>query len=155
MNNDDEFYIGWQAQAPPAIGRRMRGATLLLITFAVGFGALLALAQGTLGVSVFEWGRVKSFSGILIGQPYPHLLVPRPGVNGTVVYTCPFPTGEIYLGYVRNLNVLSSFIFFVESIKLGFLNVNVLFNLGILAVLTVGYRIVSLFLFLLLANKRR
>ena len=83
MNNDDEFYIGWQAQAPPAIGRRMRGATLLLITFAVGLGALLALAQGTLGVSVFEWGRVKSFSGILIGQPYPHLLVPRPGATAS------------------------------------------------------------------------
>jgi hypothetical protein len=30
---------------------------------------------------VFEWGKVKSFSGILKSQPYPHLLVPRPGAS--------------------------------------------------------------------------
>jgi hypothetical protein len=28
---------------------------------------------------VFEWGIQKSFSGILQVQPYPHLLLPRPG----------------------------------------------------------------------------
>jgi hypothetical protein len=31
---------------------------------------------------VFEWGTVKTFSGVLKLQPYPHLLVPRPGATG-------------------------------------------------------------------------
>jgi hypothetical protein len=31
---------------------------------------------------VFEWGKVKEFSGVLKCQPYPHLLVARPGVSG-------------------------------------------------------------------------
>ena len=34
-------------------------------------------------MSVFEWGTVKKFSGILKLEPYPHLLVPRPGATGT------------------------------------------------------------------------
>src|SRR5262249_24026361 len=32
---------------------------------------------------VFEWGTQKTFSGILQTQPYPHLLVPRPGQIGS------------------------------------------------------------------------
>ena len=85
MNNDDEFYIGWQNQAPPAIGQHVRRVTILLLALAIGLGVLLALAQRTIGASVFEWGKVKSFSGILRSQPYPHLLVPRPGANDSPV----------------------------------------------------------------------
>ena len=81
MNRNDEFYIGWQAQAPPVIGRFVRRAAGLLLGLAIGLGILLALAQRTIGVSVFEWGKVKGFSGILKSQPYPHLLVPRPGAS--------------------------------------------------------------------------
>ena len=40
---------------------------------------VLALSQRMIGQSVFEWGTTKTFSGILQLQPYPHLLVPRPG----------------------------------------------------------------------------
>ena len=81
MNKNDEFYIGWKDQAPPAIGRYVRRAAGLLLGLAIGLGVLLAVAQRTIGVSVFEWGQVKGFAGILRSQPYPHLLVPRPGAN--------------------------------------------------------------------------
>jgi hypothetical protein len=40
---------------------------------------VLAVSQHMIGTSVFEWGTIKSFSGILQTQPYPHLLVSRPG----------------------------------------------------------------------------
>jgi hypothetical protein len=76
---NDEFYIGWQAKAPPGFGSWMRRLVVMLFVLAGGFGLLLAAAQGTIGVSVFEWGKVKTFSGLLKSQPYPHLLVPRPG----------------------------------------------------------------------------
>ena len=81
MNKNDEFYIGWKDQAPPAIGRYVRRTAGLLLGLAIGLGVLLAVAQRTIGVSVFEWGQVKGFAGILRSQPYPHLLVPRPGAN--------------------------------------------------------------------------
>jgi len=79
---NDEFYIGWEDKAPPGVGSRVRRTAGLLLALAVMLGVLLSLAQRTIGVSVFEWGKVKSFSGIFKGQPYPHLLVPRPGASG-------------------------------------------------------------------------
>lgn len=82
MTGNDEFYIGWEEKAPAGVGFRVRWTVVLLLVLVVALGLSLSLAQRTIGVSVFEWGKVKSFSGILRSQPYPHLLVPRPGANG-------------------------------------------------------------------------
>jgi hypothetical protein len=78
---NDEFYIGWEDKAPLRIGQRSRGTVLLLLALAIVLGVALSLAQRTIGVSAFEWGKVKGFTGILKSQPYPHLLVPRPGAG--------------------------------------------------------------------------
>jgi hypothetical protein len=78
---NDEFYIGWQDKAPSLTGARVRRMVMLLLVVALVACALLAIAQTTIGVSVFEWGKVKEFSGILKAEPYPHLLVARPGAN--------------------------------------------------------------------------
>lgn len=77
---NDEFYIGWEAKAAPGIGSTVRRVVVVLLALASVLGVLLAVAQRMIGVSVFEWGKVKEFSGILRSQPYPHLLVPRPGI---------------------------------------------------------------------------
>lgn len=81
MRENDEFYIGWEDKAPPGVASAVHRTVVLLLGLAVVLGVLLSLAQRTIGVSVFEWGKVKSFSGIFKGQPYPHLLVPRPGAS--------------------------------------------------------------------------
>jgi hypothetical protein len=78
---NDEFYIGWQDKAPALASARIRRVVMLLVTVALISCALFALAQRTIGVSAFEWGKVKEFSGILKAEPYPHLLVPRPGAH--------------------------------------------------------------------------
>ncbi len=78
---NDEFYIGWEDKAPSAIGRIVRNNVVVLLLLVLALAVLLALAQRTIGVSVFEWGNVKSFSGLLKGQPCPHLLVPRPNAK--------------------------------------------------------------------------
>jgi hypothetical protein len=79
---NDDFYIGWEAKAAPGIGKPVRrGVVLLLLAGAIAAG-VLAGAQRLVGVSVFEWGQAKAFSGILKTEPYPHLLVPRPGKAG-------------------------------------------------------------------------
>jgi hypothetical protein len=79
MNSTDEFYIGWQGQAPKAIGSHVRRTVIILLLLAPLLSVFLALAQRTIGKAVFEWGTIKTFSGILQSRPYPHLLVARPG----------------------------------------------------------------------------
>ena len=79
---NDEFYIGWESKAAPATGKFVRVVVVLLLVVAGGLALAFAAVQHSIGVSVFEWGTVKKFSGILKVQPYPHLLVPRPGVAG-------------------------------------------------------------------------
>jgi hypothetical protein len=79
---NDEFYIGWEDKAAPGISKTVRKAILGLLILALLVSVVLAILQRTIGVSVFEWGTEKKFSGILQLQPYPHLLVPRPGATG-------------------------------------------------------------------------
>ena len=76
---NDEFYIGWEAKAAPGIGRAVRRSVVVLLALALLVPVALAVSQRLIGVSVFEWGQRKSFSGILQTAPYPRLLVPRPG----------------------------------------------------------------------------
>lgn len=82
MTGPDEFYIGWEDKQPAAVASRVFRMIALLVVAGLAFAVILAGVQHTIGVSVFEWGNVKSFSGILKSQPYPHLLVPRPRANG-------------------------------------------------------------------------
>jgi hypothetical protein len=84
----DEFYIGWEARAAPGIGRTVRKAVVVVLVLALLVPAVLALSQRMIGASVFEWGKHKTFSGILQIQPYPHLLVSRPGkVDGLSAFS--------------------------------------------------------------------
>jgi hypothetical protein len=79
METPDEFYIGWEAKAAPHIARTVRRAVIGLAAAAALATIVLAAAQRTIGVGVFEWGNLKEFSGVLKAAPYPHLLVRRPG----------------------------------------------------------------------------
>ena len=79
MNSNEEFYIGWQNRAPVGISSHIRKTVIYLLLAVVAAAFLLPLAQRTIGLAVFEWGIVKNFSGTLKAQPYPHLLVQRPG----------------------------------------------------------------------------
>ena len=77
---NDEFYIGWEAKAGPATGRTTRKIVSLLLAVVLFIPTVLAISQRLIGASVFEWGNLKTFAGVLQTQPYPHLLVPRPGI---------------------------------------------------------------------------
>src|SRR6266446_1896805 len=79
MNQPDDFYIGWEAKAAPSIGNTVRKVVIALLLLALLAPVVLAVSQRMIGASVFEWGTHKTFSGILQAQPYPHLLVSRPG----------------------------------------------------------------------------
>jgi hypothetical protein len=79
VNTTDDFYIGWQSQAPKSIRSHVRKTVLFLLLIVPVLSVVLVLAQRTIGKAVFEWGTIKTFSGVLRTQPYPHLLVARPG----------------------------------------------------------------------------
>ncbi len=79
---NDDFYIGWEAKSAPGIGRFVRVAALTLMLAASGLALAFATAQHNIGASIFEWGTVKKFSGVLKLEPYPHILVRRPGAIG-------------------------------------------------------------------------
>jgi hypothetical protein len=78
---NDDFYIGWEAKAAPRIGKFVRAVIAMLFVATIGIALAFAAVQQSIGVSVFEWGDVKNFSGVLKLQPYPHLLVARPGAG--------------------------------------------------------------------------
>lgn len=67
----------------------------------------------------------------------PDEFVPTPLPNGTLSYICPFVSGDTYLSYI------------------GFGNVNVLFDVGMLGVLTFGFRLGSLIVLVLTQNKMK
>lgn len=77
---NDEFYIGWEAKAALGIGKMVRKAVGVVVALALLAPVVLAVSQRMIGVSVFEWGNHKTFAGVLQTTPYPHLLVPRPGI---------------------------------------------------------------------------
>lgn len=76
---NDDFYIGWEPKAAPGIGKTVRKAVVVVLALALLAPVVIAVSQRMIGASVFEWGNLKNFSGILQTTPYPHLLVPRPG----------------------------------------------------------------------------
>src|ERR1051326_5631086 len=83
MTPSDEFYIGWQSQAPQAIGSFVRKMVIALCIFALVLGCILALVQHSIGVAVFEWGTHKTFTGRLRTSPYPHLSINQPGKSAS------------------------------------------------------------------------
>jgi hypothetical protein len=95
----DDFYIGWEDKSPPGIGQAVRKTVIVLLILALLIPLALAVSQRMIGASVFEWGNVKKFSGVLKLEPYPHLLVPRPGateaqgVFSTYYLVAPFKFG--------------------------------------------------------------
>jgi hypothetical protein len=79
MNQPDDYYIGWEAKAAPGIGKAVRKVVIALLGIALLAPIVFAVSQHMIGASVFEWGTLKTVSGVLQTRPYPHLLVPRPG----------------------------------------------------------------------------
>lgn len=77
--NDDEFYVGYLDRPPPRLARWLRGIVAALIIGGAFVAGLWISAQLPFGPGVFEFGHSRHFEGVLSLQPYPSLLVERPG----------------------------------------------------------------------------
>ncbi len=83
----DEFFIGWRGRAPAATARRLRRLVVFTTLAGLALAAALALSQGTLTDARWEYGEVRSFTGLLLAAPAPVLVLdrPEPGSGATVL----------------------------------------------------------------------
>ena len=75
---NNEFYIGWMAQAPKTFARFVKRYVLLLLSGVLVLGLLLGLFQRPFGTGNFEFGQLTEIKGIYFSRPLPCIKV----VNG-------------------------------------------------------------------------
>lgn len=69
----DEFYIGYEPQMPVGLALRIRRVACSLIALALVTPAVLVFSENRFAPGVFEFGRVRNFSGQIVEFPYPAL----------------------------------------------------------------------------------
>jgi hypothetical protein len=80
-----DFYVGYLPKAPAKLGRLLRAVSALLLFTAAGSAVTITMLQNPFAASAFEFGKPRGFEGVIEADPYPALLVQRPGqANGTV-----------------------------------------------------------------------
>lgn len=75
MRQEPEFYIGYAETAPPKTARLIRRLLVGLFVSLAVLALILATQQQRLAFSRFEFQQARPYTGILLTQPYPRLLV--------------------------------------------------------------------------------
>jgi hypothetical protein len=75
----NEFYIGYLPKAPAGISRRIRAVVISLMAIVFVTAIAFTSVQKTFGPAIFEYGKQRSFEGVIERNPFPTLLVKRPG----------------------------------------------------------------------------
>jgi len=75
---DNEFYIGWMANAPGMLARFVKKYLLLLFAAAIVLASMLALSQKTFSTGNFEFGQLTEVKGIYFNHPVPCIKI----ING-------------------------------------------------------------------------
>src|SRR6266404_7546061 len=78
----NDFYVGYLPHAPTALARFMRKVIVALGFLAVTVALVLVVGQMPFANSVFEYGKLHSFEGVVLTRPFPTLLVARPVETG-------------------------------------------------------------------------
>lgn len=71
----DEFYIGWQAEAPQGYAKKIRQILPLLLILVLAAGFLLASLQKKFGKGNFEFGQLTTVKGVYLSDPVPSIRV--------------------------------------------------------------------------------
>ncbi len=77
-----DFYVGYLPKAPEGLARFVRKVTVALGLLAVAAALGLVVGQMPSATSAFEFGKLRSFEGVVVTRPFPTLLVSRPGEVG-------------------------------------------------------------------------
>ena len=78
----NDFYVGYLPKAPAALAHFVRRVIIVLGLLAVTTSLVLVVGQMPFANSAFEYGKVRSFEGVVVTEPFPTLLVARPGDVG-------------------------------------------------------------------------
>ena len=78
----NDFYVGYLPKAPTTLARFVRRVILALGLLAVTAALVLVAGQMPFANSAFEYGKLRSFEGVVVIRPFPTLLVARPGQTG-------------------------------------------------------------------------
>ncbi|MBX2892844.1 MAG: hypothetical protein KF734_18090 [Saprospiraceae bacterium] len=71
----EEFYIGWQAEAPPSFARVVRRFVFGLCLLVPALAILLTYFQNGFSNGTFEFGKKTELEGIFYEKPFPFLAV--------------------------------------------------------------------------------
>lgn len=78
----NDFYVGYLPKAPTAMAGFVRKIIVVLVLVVVTMALMLVVGQMPFANSTFEYGKVRGFEGVVETQPFPTLLVSRPGETG-------------------------------------------------------------------------
>jgi len=78
----NDFYVGYLPKAPTALARFVRRVIIVLGFVAVTVALVVVVGQMPFANSAFEFGKLRSFEGVVEARPFPTLLVARPGEIG-------------------------------------------------------------------------
>src|SRR2546422_5492423 len=74
-SEDAEFYVGYLPRSPKSLAR----TTLGVIVAVAVIGLVLVFGQQPFRRSTFEYQQYREFTGLVEANPYPALLLQRPG----------------------------------------------------------------------------
>lgn len=77
MQDSQEFYIGWQDEAPAGFAKQVRRFVLTLTLVAAAAAALVVIFQNGFATSTFELGKITELEGVLVKEPAPFLRIYR------------------------------------------------------------------------------
>ncbi len=78
----NDFYVGYLPKAPTALARFVWKVIVVLGLVSVTAALVLVVGQMPFSNSTFEYGKLRNFEGVVGTQPFPTLLVARPGETG-------------------------------------------------------------------------
>lgn len=79
----NEFYVGYAPKMPIGLRLLVRRVVFTLGLLVIAVAVVLLSGQMPFAKSTFEFGQDRSFEGMLETNPYPILLVDRPGDGGS------------------------------------------------------------------------
>lgn len=86
-DRNDDFYVGYIPRMPPSLARFLAPRVALLVLVVVGLVVGLLLLHNPYDEARSDGRDIRDFEGILLAEPVPHLIVPRPSAEGDAAFS--------------------------------------------------------------------
>ena len=79
----NEFYVGYLPKAPAGIARRIKNLVAIVLVLGAIAAIAFARVQKTFALSTFEYGKERTFEGVIETRPFPALVTNGFGATDT------------------------------------------------------------------------